>query len=134
MERCWEFLTAPNQTWTSWWPSLIEIDVIRTADILGSTARCVWRSPLRHQLIFTLTLTGLIPQKRIELVSVGDLEGDGVVEFAAKGSGSELTINWRIHTTRPWMNMMAPLLRPAFTLGHHIVMRRGERGLNTTLN
>lgn len=148
VRQCWDFLTLPDQTWTAWWPSLRHIDVQR-ADrpkepkasgildeqdtIVGTTAACTWRSPVGHQLRFVLTLTDVEPSRRIVLSSEGDLDGTAVVNFAPNGTGSELTVTWKIRTTRRWMNVTAPVLRPVFRWGHHVVMRRGERGLNRVL-
>jgi uncharacterized protein YndB with AHSA1/START domain len=133
--ECWTYLTSPDQTWVQWWPALRQIDVQPTSELVGSTAFCVWRSPVGHRLRFELTITDVTASKRIVLSSEGDLTGDAVVDFAAGPSGadSELTITWTIHTTRWWMNLTAPLLRPVFTWAHHFVMKRGERGLNTAL-
>ena len=38
-----------------------------------------------------------------------------------------------IWPTRPWMNALAPVLRPAFTSNHHKVMRQGAEGLAALL-
>ena len=36
---------------------------------------------------------------------------------------------WNVHTTKPWMNAMAPLAAPVFALNHDWVMRNGGKGL-----
>lgn len=133
VKACWDFLVSPSQHWVDWWPSLRSIDVERTDDVVGSTAACVWRSPLGHALRFTLTLTDLAPGEQIVLVSDGDLSGAGTIEFSQNGNGTRLDIDWQIHTTRRWMNLTGLVLRPLFTWGHNVVMRTGERGLNRVI-
>ena len=36
---------------------------------------------------------------------------------------------WNVHTTKRWMNAMAPLLRPVFEWNHNWVMRNGGAGI-----
>ena len=34
-----------------------------------------------------------------------------------------------MHTTRAWMNVLAPIARPIFAVNHDYVMRNGGQGL-----
>ena len=36
---------------------------------------------------------------------------------------------WAVRTTRPWMNLLAPIMRPAFAWNHDYVMANGATGL-----
>ena len=36
---------------------------------------------------------------------------------------------WNVHTSKRWMNAMAPLLRPVFEWNHNWVMRNGGTGI-----
>ena len=36
---------------------------------------------------------------------------------------------WRVHTTKPWMNLLAPVAKPIFAWNHDWVMRNGGTGL-----
>jgi hypothetical protein len=36
---------------------------------------------------------------------------------------------WNVHTTRAWMNLLAPVARPVFAVNHDYVMRHGGEGL-----
>lgn len=66
--------------------------------------------------------------------SEGDLVGTAVWRYhALDASNSEITIDWQVYTTKPWMNWLAPLLGPIFTSNHHAIMRSAERGLNAYL-
>jgi hypothetical protein len=42
--------------------------------------------------------------------------------------------DWDVHTTRPWMNLLAPLARPVFAWNHDWVMKRGGKGLARLLD
>lgn len=130
---CWSFLTAPDQRWLDWWPSLREIAVDRTPDVVGSRAECVWRSPFGHRLTMGMTLTECLPVEQVVLAIDGDVRGCGVVDFAGDETASVLDITLNLEAASRWINVTTPVLRPFFTLGHHMVMRRGERGLNDEL-
>lgn len=133
LERTWAFLTDPGQRWSDWWPSLESIEVRRTPALTGSTAACRWRSPIGYALTFSLTLTGVDPERRVVLDIDGDLSGRSEVRFGPEGTGSRLDIDLHVRTTRPWMNVAGVMLHPVFRLGHGVVMRRGERGLGRVL-
>ena len=36
---------------------------------------------------------------------------------------------WNVRTTKPWMNLLAPIARPVFAWNHDWVMRNGGEGL-----
>ena len=36
---------------------------------------------------------------------------------------------WNVSTTKPWMNLLAPIARPLFAWNHDWVMRNGGEGL-----
>ena len=38
-------------------------------------------------------------------------------------------IYWNVRTTKPWMNLLAPLARPLFKWNHDVVMGWGAEGL-----
>lgn len=40
-----------------------------------------------------------------------------------------MTYEWVVRTTERWMNLLAPLARPAFAWNHNVVMRQGGEGL-----
>ncbi|HKQ32652.1 MAG TPA: polyketide cyclase, partial [Thermodesulfobacteriota bacterium] len=37
--------------------------------------------------------------------------------------------DWQVETTKPWMNLIAPLARPIFKWNHDVVMKWGAEGL-----
>lgn len=133
MEPCWGFLTSPGQRWLDWWPRLHSIAVDRANGLVGSSARCVWRSPFGYRLRMDLQLVDVIPEKQVDLSVRGDVDGTAVVQFTRAGSDTRIDVEWRVATTLPWMNLAAPVLRPVFTWGHRVVMRGGEEGLNRIL-
>ncbi len=58
----------------------------------------------------------------------GELEGVGRWRFY-EGETTAVTYEWRVRTTRAWMNALAPIAGPIFRWNHDWVMRQGGRGL-----
>ena len=56
---------------------------------------------------------------------------DGVesVRKLEDGGATAVLFEWRVHTTRWWMNAFAPIARPVFRWNHDRLMRAGGRGL-----
>ena len=44
-----------------------------------------------------------------------------------------VTYEWNVRTTKPWMNVAAPLARPIFRWNHNVVMHQGGEGLAALL-
>lgn len=117
--------------WPRWWPSLTTVNIQKeTTSLIGSEANLSWRAALGYMLQLQITITERKPGSKLAFTSEGDLTGGGEWLFVGKGSQTAMTINWRVSTTKPWMNLLAPLLKPVFIASHHKVMRDGEKGLN----
>ncbi len=61
-----------------------------------------------------------------ELAGIGRwrlFEQDGEVPVTA------VVYEWNVSTTKPWMNLLAPIARPLFEWNHDWVMRNGGAGL-----
>ena len=116
----------------TWWRS---VEVVRAPTDLavGESLELSVRSPLAYRLHPRLTITDLVPGRRIRVSSAGDLAGSGRVDLVGESDGTSITIRWDVATERAWMNASAFLLRPAFTWAHSRVMAEGERGLRAAL-
>jgi hypothetical protein len=65
----------------------------------------------------------------IEGEAVGELSGTGRWRFAQEGEATRVRYEWDVRTTKPWMNLLAPLARPLFKWNHDVVMEWGAQGL-----
>jgi uncharacterized protein YndB with AHSA1/START domain len=115
--------------WTTWWQGLEQANVQNHRLGEGSVVATTWRSQAGYRLHFTLTITTFRPGDYIAFTATGDLEGDGDFILEPDGDATTITIDWRVHTTKVWMNVLAPLLRPLFSRNHNLLMRAGEKGL-----
>jgi hypothetical protein len=111
-----------------WWPS------VQVAAYDGESMGLRARSGLGYTVTFTLADLVASRPDRLAFASTGDLRGRGAVVLVDAGPDrTELVIDWRVATDRAWMRWTGWLLRPVFVLGHHLVMRQGERHLRRWL-
>jgi hypothetical protein len=121
--------------WKQWWPGLRQVTATRPLKgIGGAQAILTWQAALGYELRIRITVTSSVKKSDIAFTSDGDLMGEGSWLFKeSTRSTTVMTINWHVRTTKRWMNVCAPLLRPVFILSHHKLMHQGEQGLNKYL-
>ena len=68
----------------------------------------------------------------IEADAHGELAGTGRWRFFDERE-TAVTYEWNVRTTKPWMNVAAPLARPIFRWNHNVVMHQGGEGLAALL-
>ncbi len=70
----------------------------------------------------------------VTLQANGDLVGTVTCKLREVAGATRIDIDWQVDTAKPWMNALAPLLKPFFVWSHHAVMHSGERGLRRYLH
>lgn len=112
----------------AWWPSVTVVS--KVGDDLNVAARSV----LGYRLHFRLYGLAWSRPDSMTVESDGDLRGRGDLTFGTVGDQhSTIDIQWNVSVDRAWMRATSLLLRPAFTLGHHLVMAQGQKRLNRWL-
>ncbi len=131
----WQAIVA-SEKWPSWWKGVVRVEELTKGDEagVGSKRRYVWRSKLPYTLAFDMETTFVEPMSRLEGRASGELEGTGAWELSESDGFTTARYTWRVKTTQPWMNLLAPLLRPAFAWNHDYVMKAGAAGLARLLN
>jgi hypothetical protein len=61
--------------------------------------------------------------------ATGELAGTGSWRLYEDDGSTAVLFEWRVQTTRRWMNLLAPFARPLFRWNHDRLMRAGGRGL-----
>lgn len=119
------------QAWPSWWPSIAAARRVRAgdADGIGETVAFTFRTRLPYKLTFLMTTTRVQRPTELDGRASGELAGTGRWRLATDGDGTRVTYYWDVRTTRWWMNLLAPLAKPAFKWNHDQVMEDGRRGL-----
>lgn len=130
VEQVWAALTRP-QDWPSWWPNLAKVESLEPGDSrgIGSLQRYHWKTQLPYRLNFAMRTTQIVEHKLLEGQAKGELEGLGRWTLEQDGVYCHVQYLWIVRTHKPWMNLLAPLLRPAFVWNHDQVMKQGGLGL-----
>ena len=117
--------------WPAWWRGVERVELLREGDAqgTGSLRRLTWRSKLPYTLTFDTEVVKVEPMSLIEGRASGELEGVGIWRLGEEDGVTTVHYAWRVRTTRWWMNLLAPLARPAFRWNHDYVMHNGAVGL-----
>jgi hypothetical protein len=130
LEPVWETIYR-SEEWPAWWRGVERVEPVEPggADGVGALRRYTWRSRLPYRLAFEMRLTRVEPLSLLEGQAVGELSGTGRWRLAHEGGVTRVRYDWNVRTTRPWMNLLAPLARPVFRWNHDVVMDWGADGL-----
>jgi hypothetical protein len=133
--KVWQTLTTTPFDWDKWWPELKDVRNMRLVKGLsGTTFSCTWQSPTGYRLKSDITIGEIVDKRQVTLQAEGDLRGTVTCQLSEPSAGhTRIEIDWRVQTTKRWMNYLTPLLKPVFIYNHHAVMRSGEQGLQNYL-
>jgi hypothetical protein len=120
-----------SERWPEWWDGLERVVKLEEGDAEGcvSLGRYTWRSFMRYRLEFDMRITDVDRPRRMTGSAVGELAGTGSWWLYDDDGGTTVLFEWQVRTTRPWMNVFAPVARPVFRWNHDRLMRAGGRGL-----
>jgi carbon monoxide dehydrogenase subunit G len=130
LEPVWD-LIHDAERWPEWWRGVESVEEVDPGDDLkvGSVARHVWKSAFPYRVRFETRTTRVETHHLIEGDAYGKLRGTGRWRFFESKGVTAVLYEWNVETTAAWMNLLAPLLRPAFEWNHNWVMARGGEGL-----
>ena len=134
VEPVWDAV-YDTSAWPSWWPGVSRVDelVPRGADGVGGISMFTFRSVLPYDLVFEMRSVRVDRHHLMEGVASGELAGTGRWRFFHEAGTTAVVYEWDVRTTERWMNLLAPVARPAFAWNHDRVMRGGARGLAALL-
>jgi uncharacterized protein YndB with AHSA1/START domain len=135
IEPVWDAI-YDTEAWPSWWRGVTHVRELEPGDEDGTGKLFVigWRSRLPYDLEFETRVTRVQRPHVMEGAASGELTGFGRWRlFEAEGSTAVL-YEWNVSTTKRWMNVLAPVLRPFFAWNHDWVMRSGGEGIARLLN
>jgi uncharacterized protein YndB with AHSA1/START domain len=129
-EPVWEAI-HDQARWPEWWRGVEEARELRPGDEIGrgAVSRMVWRSLLPYRVRFEVATTRIEYPTLMEGRARGELEGVGRWRLYEQEGVTAVLYEWNVRTTKAWMNLAAPLLRPVFEWNHDWVMRRGGEGI-----
>ena len=135
LENVWDELYH-SENWPGWWKGVVSVDKLSEGDEngVGSVSRYTWQSRLPYKLTFDMRATQVEPPSVLAGVASGDLDGRGIWHFSTDGPMTVARYEWNVHTTKWWMNLLAPIARPLFKWNHNVIMNWGAEGLAKRLN
>jgi uncharacterized protein YndB with AHSA1/START domain len=118
-------------SWPQWWRGVRSTELLEEGDGdgVGRLWRYVWRSRLPYDLAFDTRVVAAQRPWLLEGHADGELRGTGRWRLFDGAGVTAVVYEWDVRTTRPWMNRIGPLARPAFAWNHDVVMRAGGEGL-----
>jgi len=136
----WQLQAPIEQVWTAisdferlpaWYPAVQEVQTLTPGDDqqVGARVRLVIKGRLPMRLAFEGTITRVDPLRELELRAEGDLAGSGRWLLDHEGEITTARYRWDVHTTKAWMNLVAPVARPLFTWNSKGVMLQAGQGL-----
>ena len=136
----WQLQAPIEQVWAAlndlehlpaWYRGVREAQELAPGDAqgVGRRVRYVIKGRLPLRLAFEATTTRSVPPRDQELRAQGELAGTGRWSLDQQGEVTTVGYRWDVRTTRPWMNLLAPLARPLFTWNSRGVMLQAGQGL-----
>ncbi len=119
-----------------WWPSVyVSTRLVAEGEPtgVGREVELHTKGWLPYTLTWTLRITEPITDAGFALTARGDLEGAGRWTFAQDGPEVEIRYDWRVHASKPLLQRLGWLLKPAFAANHRWAMARGEESLRLEL-
>lgn len=130
IEPVWAAISDLEQL-PAWYPAVQQVQTLTPGDpdAVGSRVRYLLKGRLPMRLAFEATITRVDPPRELELQAEGDLAGTGRWELQQQDGVTTVRYRWDVQTTRPWMNLVAPVARPLFTWNSRGVMLQAGQGL-----
>ena len=136
IEKVWEVIKR-SEEWSDWWKGVLKVEELQAGDAegIGKIVRSTWKGKLPYELVFDSEVLRIEPMTTIESRAFGELDGNGLWTLTAEDSNTtHVRYDWRVKTTKPWMNLIAPLAKPFFRWNHNVIMNWGGAGLAKKLN
>lgn len=136
LEKVWETIKE-SEKWHEWWKGVLGVVELKKGDEngLGTISRSTWKSALPYILEFDSEIVRIEPLKIIEARAFGELDGIGLWTFTAENENTtQVRYDWKVKTTKSWMNFLAPIAKPFFRWNHDTIMNWGGEGLAKRLN
>ena len=129
-ERVWDVI-YDSDSWPEWWRGIRSTTRLEEGDErgLGQRGAYEWRARIPYTVRFEIVSTVVEPPSVLGGDATGELEGTGLWRLFSEGGTTAVVYEWNVRTTKPWMNLFAPVARPVFRSNHDWVMRNGGEGL-----
>jgi uncharacterized protein YndB with AHSA1/START domain len=129
-EQTWEAIQDVMR-WPDWWRGVVAVDELDAGgeNRIGSRYAIQWRSRIPYPIRFEFTVDEVERPSAMMGRARGELEGVGRWQLFEDAGTTAVLYDWDVSTTKPWMNLVAPVARPIFAHNHDVVMGWGGEGL-----
>ena len=133
-QQVWDLIFHAEE-WPNWWRGVEKVEQLKAGDAnhVGAVHRYTWKSKLPYRLVFQMETTRVAPVSLIEGRAIGELQGLGRWQLSHDGEVTTVRYDWKVETTKCWMNYLAPIARPLFSWNHNVVMDWGREGMERKL-
>lgn len=134
LQTVWDVINDARH-YPEWWKYVEEVKEIEPDGPSGTGGLYLyrWKTALPYTLDFKMRHTRNEPPCLSEGVAEGELDGVGRWDLKQMDGFTRVTYDWRVRTTQPWMNLLAPLARPVFIWNHDKLMTEGGKALAAKL-
>ena len=130
-EQVYDLLSRP-QDFVRWWPEVyLAVREVKAGDAngVGRIVDLRTKGKLPYTLRWQAEVIAASKPRSMSIRARGDLDGRGEWRFEQDGDWVDAHYGWTVFVTKPWMVVLAPLLRPVFVANHLWAMQRGREGL-----
>lgn len=130
VEKVWQQIYSSEQ-WPLWWKGVLKVKILEHGldNGVGSVQEFSFKSVLPYKISFHSRITHVEYLQRLEGCAFGELDGVGLWTFKENNGLTIVRYDWKVKTTKWWMNLLAPIAKPLFVWNHDILMKRGGQGL-----
>ena len=133
-QQVWDLIFHAEE-WPNWWRGVEKVEQLKAGDAnhVGAVHRYTWKSKLPYRLVFQMETTRVAPVSLIEGRAIGELQGLGRWQLSHDGEVTTVRYDWKVETTKCWMNYLTPIARPVFSWNHNVVMDWGRECIEKQL-
>ena len=122
----WHAVNEPER-WQAWWPALDDVTLLEEGDARGVGRRHHMRvkGPLGFGVSVEVEVAEARPVEALEVTMRGDLRGRGRTVLKPCGTGTAMSVSWRVQPGNPFLGAAVPVLSPLLT-SRPVVRQAGE--------
>ncbi|HET7481363.1 MAG TPA: SRPBCC family protein [Actinomycetota bacterium] len=125
-EESWSLLQA-TERYEKWWPWMRDLRIDGDGLARDSTFSFRVVSPLPYRMRLRVSVTEVAERGATATID-GDLKGSGGIELDETGSGTSVTLRWRVEVVHPQMRVAARIARPVLRWGQTWAIQAALRG------
>lgn len=122
--------------WPAWCEGLESIEPLDQYTNLreGNQIKSMWKGIFPYTITFNAEIRDFILYSFLSFNVTGDLSGKGTCHFLSCQDVTHIHFTWDVSTTKLWMRMSSPLIRPLFIENHNRIMDQGLTGFKKMIH